>query len=102
MDHPLWRLLPGTHAGVGPLPQSGSPTTIKQVSGDLGPSQRFTADLADWDRSTENIVMGESGDPVSPYYRDQWPSWYGGSTFALPFSPGAVQAAAKHTLQLLP
>ncbi len=102
MDHPLWRLLPGMHTGIGPVPQSGSPTTVKQVSGELGPSQRFIADLADWDRSTENIVMGESGDPRSPYYRDQWSSWYGGSTFALPFSPGAVQAAAQHTLQLLP
>ena len=35
MDHPLWRLLPGTHGGVGPLPQCGSPSTVKQVSGDL-------------------------------------------------------------------
>ena len=96
------RLLPGVHAGVGPLPQSGSPTTVKQVSGDSGPSQRFSADLLDWDRSTENIVMGESGDPLSQYYRDQWPNWYEGSTFALPFSPEGVQTAARHTLRLLP
>jgi penicillin amidase len=29
----------------------------------------------DWsniDGSTENIVLGESSNPYSPYYRDQW------------------------------
>lgn len=102
IEHPLWKLLPGFHAGIGPLPQSGDQSTVKQVSGDLGPSQRFTADLADPDRSTENLVMGESGDPASPYFRDQWKSWYGGTTFALPFTPAAVQAAAQHTLRLEP
>ncbi len=102
IQHPLWKLLPGMHSGVGPLPQSGDASTVKQVSGDLGPSQRFTADLSDLDSSTENIVMGESGNPVSPFYRDQWASWYGGTSFALPFSAAAVQAAAQHTLQLVP
>ncbi len=102
IEHPLWKLLPGFHAGVGPLPQSGNQSTVKQVSGTLGPSQRFTADFGDLDQSTENIVMGEAGDPASQYARDQWTSWYGGTTFALPFSPQAVQAAARHTLRLLP
>jgi len=46
--------------------------------------------------------MGQSGDPLSPYYRDQWPAWYGGSTYALPFTPAAVDAAAVHTLRLVP
>ncbi len=102
IEHPLWKLLPGFHAGVGPLPQSGNQSTVKQVSGTLGPSQRFTADFGDLDQSTENIVMGEAGDPASPYARDQWTDWYGGTTFALPFSTQAVQAAAQHTLRLLP
>jgi len=102
IEHPLWKLLPGFHAGVGPLPQSGSQSTVKQVSGTLGPSQRFTADFGDLDQSTENIVMGEAGDPASQHARDQWASWYSGTTFALPFSLQAVQAAARHTLRLLP
>ena len=102
IEHPLWRLLPGARATVGPLPQSGAPATVKQVTGDLGPSQRFTAVPGDWDRSTENIVMGESGAPARPYFRDQWASWYGGTTFPLPFSPRAVAAAARHALRLVP
>lgn len=102
IDHPLWGALPGFHSGVGPAPQSGDPSTVKQVSGDLGPSQRFTADLSNLDNSTEDLVVGESGDPASAYYRNQWPAWYGGTTFPLAFSSGAVRSAARHTLRLEP
>jgi penicillin amidase len=59
----------------------------------------------DWsniDGSTENIVLGESGNPFSPYFRDQWNAWYGGTTFPLPFTPAAVAAQTSHTLRLLP
>ena len=34
----------------------------------FGPSQRFTMDWSNIDGSTENIVLGESGNPYSPYY----------------------------------
>ncbi len=102
IQHPLWKLFPGYRSGIGPLPQSGDPSTVKQVTGGLGPSQRFTADPGNWDGSTENIVSGEAGEPASAFYRDQWANWYEGSTFALPFSPGAVAAAARHTLRLVP
>jgi penicillin amidase len=88
--------------GISPKPQSGDTTTVKQVGRTFGPSQRFTMDWSDIDGSAENIVMGQSGDPVSPWYRDQWPAWYGGTTFALPFTQAAVQAATKHTLRLVP
>jgi len=46
--------------------------------------------------------MGESGDPLSQYYNDQWTYWYSGKTFTLPFSDAAVQAQTAHTLRLLP
>jgi penicillin G amidase len=75
---------------------------VKQVGRAFGPSQRFTMDWSDVDASTENIVMGQSGDPVSPHYRDQWPAWYGATTFALPFTPIAVNRATEHTLRLTP
>ncbi len=47
-------------------------------------------------------MMGESGNPYSPYYRDQWFYWYNEKTFALPFSNAAVQAQTSHTLRLTP
>ena len=104
IEHPLAMLLPlvGRVAGVGPYPQSGDTTTVKQVGRDFGPSQRFTMDWSNVDGSTENIVLGESGNPYSPYFRDQWNDWYGGTTFALPFTPEAVAAQARHLLRLLP
>ena len=101
--HPLYSMIPFFGwTGIPPHPQSGGTTTVKQVGRAFGPSQRFTMDWSDVDASTENIVMGQSGDPVSPYYRDQWPAWYGAATFALPFTPTAVNAATEHTLQLTP
>jgi penicillin amidase len=104
IEHPLAKFLPmiGRMAGIGKQPQSGDTTTVKQVGRDFGPSQRFTMDWSNIDGSTENIVLGESGNPLSPYFRDQWNNWYGGTTFALPFTPAAVAAQTRHTLRLLP
>jgi penicillin amidase len=68
----------------------------------LGASQRLTVDWSNIDGSTENIVMGESGDPYSAYYLDQFPSWYSGKTFVMPFTEGAVTASTTHTLRLVP
>jgi penicillin amidase len=104
IEHPLARFLPmvGRIAGTDPQPLSGDTTTVKQVGSDFGPSQRFTMDWSNIDGSTENIVLGESGNPLSPYFRDQWNTWYKGTTFALPFSPAAVAAQTRHTLRLLP
>jgi penicillin amidase len=104
LEHPLAGLLPiiGRIAGTGTQPQSGDTTTVKQVGRDFGPSQRFTADWGNLDGSTENIVLGESSNPYSTYYRDQWNDWYGGTTFVLPFTQSAVAAQSRHTLRLLP
>ena len=46
--------------------------------------------------------MGESEDPLSAYYRNQWWYWYNGKTFALPFSDTAIQSQTTHTLRLTP
>jgi penicillin amidase len=68
----------------------------------FGPSERTTVDLANLDDSTLNIVTGQSGNLFSPYYMDQWPAWFSGSTFRLPFSAQAVAAARAHQLVLQP
>jgi penicillin G amidase len=104
IEHPLAPFLPGvaTVAGTGAQPLSGDTLTVKQVGRSFGPSQRFTMDWSDVDGSTENIVLGESGNPLSPYFRDQWKDYYEGKTFALPFTAPAVAAQTRHTLRLLP
>jgi len=104
IEHPLSSFLPiiGRIAGTGPQPLSGDTTTVKQVGRSFGPSQRLTMDWSNIDGSTEDIVLGESGNPYSPYFRDQWSDYYNGRTFPLPFTPAAVSANTRHTLRLLP
>ena len=97
----LERLM-GLKTGTGVLPQSGDGSTVKQVGRAFGPSERLTVDFGDLDRSTLNVVLGESMNPASEWYMDQFPAWYGGTTLAMPFSDGAVGAVAKHTLVLEP
>jgi penicillin G amidase len=89
-------------AGPGVREQSGSGYTVKAVTRHHGPSERFTADLADLDQSTLNIVTGQGGNFLSPYYMDQWKAWYAGTTFNLPFTAKAVDAAKAHRLVLEP
>ena len=104
IEHPLARFLPflGSKAGTGPQPIGGDVDTVKQIGSGVAPSQRFTMDWSKIDGSTENIVLGESGNPLSPYFRDQWSDWYNGFTFTLPFTSGAVAAQTTHTLRLEP
>lgn len=104
VEHPLYSMVPWLRSwtGTGILPQSGDRVTVKQVGRTFGPSERLTVDFSDLDQSTLNIVIGQSGNPLSPYYMDQWAHWYHGTTFQLPFSGPAVQASAAHTLTLVP
>jgi penicillin amidase len=108
VEHPIFgqskllsRLL-GMRTGTGSHPQSGDGTTVKQVGKAFGPSERFTADFGDLDKSTLNIVLGESGNPASPNFLDQFQAWYRGTTYPLPFTDTAVSAATTHTLTLTP
>jgi len=103
LEHPIFsrstllaRLI-GVPTGTGPQPQSGDSTTVKQVGRAFGPSERFTADFAGLNRSTLNVVLGQSGNVSSPWYMDQFPAWLHGTTYPLPSAP-----AAAHTLTLLP
>ena len=98
--HPVGDKVPllGPYFNMGPVPMSGSSTTIKQTTSVLGPSMRFVADLSDWDRSLNNITIGESGQILSRHYRDQWGAYYAGRSFPMQFH----KVDAKQTLTFLP
>ncbi|HKR26412.1 MAG TPA: penicillin acylase family protein, partial [Acidobacteriaceae bacterium] len=104
VEHPLYHLLPWfkNWTGTGAQPQAGDTSTVPDAARIFGASQRFTMDWSNIDGATNTILMGESGDPLSPYYRDQWRYWYGGKTFAWPYTDEAVAAATAHTLRLEP
>ncbi|MFZ0999344.1 MAG: penicillin acylase family protein, partial [Candidatus Sulfotelmatobacter sp.] len=88
IDHPVLGKIPLIRrwAAPGIKEQSGSGYTVKAVTRHHGPSERFTANLADLDQSTLNTVTGQGGNFLSPYYMDQWKAWYEGSTYTLPFT----------------
>ncbi|MGD1078664.1 MAG: penicillin acylase family protein [Candidatus Sulfotelmatobacter sp.] len=104
IQHPILGKIPIIRrwSGPGVREQSGSGYTVKAVTPYHGPSERFIANLADLDQSTLNIVTGQGGNFLSPYYMDQWKAWYEGTTFTLPFSTKAVNATKTHRLMLEP
>jgi penicillin amidase len=104
IDHPVLGKIPLIQrwSAPGVREQSGSGYTVKAVTRHHGPSERFTANLADLDQSTLNTVTGQGGNFLSPYYMDQWKAWYEGSTFTLPFTAKAVEGTGAHRLMLEP
>ena len=104
IQHPILGKIPIVRrwSGPGAQEQSGSGYTVKAVTRHHGPSERFTANLADLDQSTLNVVTGQGGNFLSPYYMDQWKAWYEGTTFTLPFTAKAVEAFKTHRLVLEP
>lgn len=104
VQHPVLGSLPLIRRWTGPglVEQSGDGMSVKQVGRQFGPSERLTVDFSDFDQSTLNLVTGQSGNFLSPYYMDQWKAWYEGFTFALPFSAQAVEKSKAHRLMLEP
>jgi penicillin amidase len=82
--------------GIGPAPMSGSATTVKQTTRTLAPSMRMDADLGNWDRSLLNVQIGQSGQPFSSHYKDEWDSYYKGTSYPMQFQHVDV----KSTLEL--
>jgi penicillin G amidase len=100
INNPVIHKVPwvGKYFDIGPVPMSGSGTTVKQTTLALAPSMRMNADLSDWEKSLLNIQVGQSGQILSSHYRDQWNSYYVGTSY--PFQYKNVDA--KSTLELRP
>jgi penicillin amidase len=107
IEHPLFSRFPIQYlttltTGTGIQPHSGDGTTVKQTQPNFGPSERFTTDFRDPDYTTLNLVLGQSGNPASPWYMDQFQDWLHGRTYSFPFTPAAMQPTIAHTLTLNP
>jgi penicillin amidase len=102
LSHSLFGKIPilKRWAGPGVQPQPGDGETVWQAGREFGPSERMTVDFSNFDNSTLNIVNGQSGHLLSPYFNDQWNAWYRGTTFAFPYSEAAFTKAVQHTLTL--
>jgi penicillin G amidase len=83
-------------------PQSGTLFSPRAASRRHGPSERFVANLADWDQSILLLPAGESGQPGSEHYSDQFSYWLNGKAIYAPFSDTAESKVTKHRLALQP
>jgi penicillin amidase len=83
-------------------PQSGTGYSVRAATKHHGPAMRFVANLGNWDESILLIPAGQSGQPGSSHYSDQFSYWYEGKPIFEPFSDGAEANARKHTLTLIP
>ena len=112
LAHPMGRvpMLAGIF-NLGPFECPGDLNTVHQAGtvGDdpLGnpgvvPSMRMVLDVGDWDRSMFSLPGGQSGNPLSPHYRDLLPAWLSGTGVPIPWTPAAINAATVKTLTLNP
>ncbi len=65
-------------------------------------SMRFIASPGNWDATRHVIPLGESGDPKSPHFKDQFDAWRTGTPMIFPFSKAAVEKAAREVVVITP
>lgn len=94
---------------LGPLEIPGSSSTPRAATYDTktfdqtsGASVRLVMDVGAWDNSMAINTPGQSGDPMSPHYRDLFPLWASGRYVPLRFTRAAVEADAETLMTLTP
>ncbi len=87
IQHPIGKQLPIVSGmfDIGPVPMSGSETTVKQTTLLKGPSERIVVQFGDLEKSQAELATGESGHVASPNYKDEWPAYYVGNSFPMQF-----------------
>jgi len=88
----------GKYFNIGPVSFGGSPVSVQQYTGRLGPSLRIINNLGDLDHSFANLVAGESEQRLSGHYKDQWDAYYAGRGLPMQFGKGD----AKNVLNVKP
>lgn len=65
-------------------------------------SMRHIATPGNWDTTSHVIPLGQSGDPKSAHFKDQFDAWSSGATLIFPFTKAAVEKAAVGVTILKP
>jgi penicillin amidase len=96
--------------GIGPLAGMGDSSTIVQGTVDLldpmgnalgVPNLRVVIDVGDFARSRFSMLGGQSGNPMSPHYRDQLGDFFD-SGFEMAWTDEDVSRTSRHHLRLNP
>ncbi|MFN7920134.1 MAG: penicillin acylase family protein [Bryobacteraceae bacterium] len=90
--------LVGRYFQTGPIPQRGTSTSIHYSWGRLGQSMRMVADMSNLEHSLLNTVVGQSGQVLSPHYRDQLQAFHAGKSYPMPFG----KASSTELLEFVP
>jgi penicillin amidase len=88
---------------LGPLPRGGYGDTPGSTSGNLrqnaGASFRIIVNTGDWDAAVATNGPGQSGDPVSPFYRNLFEPWAKDQHFPIYYSRDKIEkSSASRTL----
>jgi len=103
MFHPIGREgLLKRFLSITDKPQSGTVYSVRAASKTHGPAMRFVGNPGNWDESILLIPAGQSGQPGSSHYSDQFSYWYEGRPIFAPFSDAAEAKTRKHTLTFKP
>lgn len=113
LEHPLFGQHPWLSAAfnIGPVPIGGDCNTISQAGCRPANPTGFTHnmcnlrtvfDLGDLSKSKFVLCGGQSGNPWSDHYADQFPLWQAGEAITIPWYQAAVIREAKDTLRILP
>lgn len=96
---------------LGPVPCGGDSDTINQASvmpyaplepADNIASMRAVIDVGAWGNSRFALPGGQSGNPLSPHYGDQFPLWQRGEGVPIAWTQDEVRQATVMTLELTP
>jgi penicillin amidase len=96
---------------IGPFPWGGDANTLSQASvpplnptGNPGmiASMRMVVDVGAWEEGRFILTAGQSGNPFSPHYADQFPLWRRGEGVPIAWSDDAVRRATRQSLKLVP
>ena len=94
-----------------PIPCPGDTNTVFQTGLDprnpgagplVCPSMRMVLDVGNWDENLFVLPGGQSGNPLSPHYHDQFNLWVQGTGITIPWSSEAVDQVSVSTLTLSP
>jgi penicillin amidase len=112
LRHPMGGRKPlGRVFNLGPFAWGGDANTVAQASVDpitatgnplFIASLRMVVDVGNWNEAKFAMPGGQSGNPLSPHYRDLLPLWQRGEGAPIAWSPANVDKATQSTLRLVP
>jgi len=113
LKHPLGMRKPLDRVfDLGPIPYGGdahtvNPSPVNPADPTVNPgfaiaSLRMAVDVGEWEQARFVLPGGQSGNPFSPHYADQFALWRKGDALPIAWSAKMVEISTRHTLVLEP